>query len=284
MIIFSEGIADEYLVNSNVSKERIKLLERALRRIGHFDKSKPIEITEYRTSNNILDIIYSVKDLDNTTFEFYNFGLDYDPKSLTRFEKNYQVIMKKANSNFIYKYNFKQYKSIYTDFTEKLRMIEVSQSLPNERVVKLELPLFAFPKVKVEEQEKTYLFIYPNNKKEINMFLLENFDKLVENVRNLKNLNVENLLPLLPHQKQIDSIYIQLGTNKLAQIEFSKGIITRYEINEATKKTNVNLLDNITIKTESGLDGNKSISTQTLTEENYEKILKSDYKRLFKEL
>ena len=284
MIIFSEGIADEYLVNSNVSKERIKLLERALRRIGHFDKSKPIEITEYRTSNNILDIIYSVKDLDNTTFEFYNFGLDYDPKSLTRFEKNYQVIMKKANSNFIYKYNFKQYKSIYTDFTEKLRMIEVSQSLPNERVVKLELPLFAFPKVKVEEQEKTYLFIYPNNKKEINMFLLENFDKLVENVRNLKNLNVENLLPLLPHQKQIDSIYIQLGTNKLAQIEFSKGIITRYEINEATKKTNVNLLDNITIKTESGLNGNKSISTQTLTEENCEEILKSDYKRLFKEL
>ncbi len=284
MIIFSEGIADDYLVNSNVSKERIKLLERALRRIGHFDKSKPIEITEYRTSNNILDIIYSVKDLDNTTFEFYNFGLDHDPKSLTRFEKNYQVIMKKANSNFIYKYNFKQYKSIYPDFTEKLRMIEVSQSLPNERVVKLELPLFTFPKVKVEEQEKTYLFIYPNNKKEINMFLLENFDKLVENVKKLKNLNVENLLPLLPHQKQIDSIYIQLGTNKLAQIEFSKGIITRYEINEATKKTNVNLLDNITIKTESGLDGNKSIYTQTLTEENYEEILKSDYKRLFKEL
>ncbi|MBD9104987.1 hypothetical protein EGW03_00795 [bacterium] len=284
MIIFSEGIADDYLMNSNVSKERIKLLERALRRIGHFDKSKPIEITEYRTSNNILDIIYSVKDLDNTTFEFYNFGLDHDPKSLTRFEKNYQVIMKKANSNFIYKYNFKQYKSIYQDFTEKLRMIEVSQSLPNERVVKLELPLFAFPKVKVEEQEKTYLFIYPNNKKEINMFLLENFDKLVENVKKLKNLNVENLLPLLPHQKQIDSIYIQLGTNKLAQIEFSKGIITDYEINEATKKTNVNLLDNITIKTESGLDGNKSISTQTLTEENYEEILKSDYKRLFKEL
>lgn len=284
MIIFSEGIADDYLVNSNVSKERIRLLERALRRIGHFDKSKPIEITEYRTSNNILDIIYSVKDLDNTTFEFYNFGLDHDPKSLTRFEKNYQVIMKKANSNFIYKYNFKQYKSIYPDFTEKLRMIEVSQSLPNERVVKLELPLFAFPNVKVEEQEKTYLFIYPNNKKEINMFLLENFDKLVENVKKLKNLNVENLLPLLPHQKQIDSIYIQLGKNNLAQIEFSKGIITRYEIKKLTKKTTVKLSDDITVEVESGLDGNKSISTQTLTEENYEEILKSDYKRLFKEL
>lgn len=284
MIIFSEGIADDYLVNSNVSKERIRLLERALRRIGHFDKSKPIEITEYRTSNNILDIIYSVKDLDNTTFEFYNFGLDHDPKSLTRFEKNYQVIMKKANSNFIYKYNFKQYKSIYSDFTEKLRMIEVSQSLPNERVVKLELPLFAFPNVKVEEQEKTYLFIYPNNKKEINMFLLENFDKLVENVKKLKNLNVENLLPLLPHQKQIDSIYIQLGKNNLAQIEFSKGIITRYEIKKLTKKTTVKLSDDITVEVESGLDGNKSISTQTLTEENYEEILKSDYKRLFKEL
>ena len=284
MIIFSEGIADDYLVNSNVSKERIKLLERALRRIGNFAKNKPIEITEYRTSNNILDIIYSVKDLDNTTFEFYNFGLDHDLKSLTRFEKNYQVIMKKANSNFIYKYNFKQYKSIYPDFTEKLRMIEVSQSLSDERVVKLELPLFAFSKIKIEEKEKTYLFLYPNNKKEDNMFFLENFDKLVENVRNLENINVENLLPLLPHQKQIDSIYIQLGTNKLAQIELSKGIITRYEINEVSKKTTVKLSNDITIEVERELDGNKSISTQTLTEENYEKILKSDYKRLFKEL
>ena len=284
MIIFSEGIADDYLENSNLSKERIKLLEKALRRIGNFAKNKPIEITEYRTSNNILDIIYSVKDLDNTTFEFYNFGLDHDPKSLTRFEKNYQVTMKKATSNFIYKYNFKQYNSINSDFTEKLRMIEVSQSLSDERVVKLELPLFAFSKIKIEEKEKTYLFLYPNNKKEDNMFLLENFDKLVENVRNLENINVENLLPLLPHQKQIDSIYIQLGTNKLAQIELSKGIITRYEINEVSKKTTVKLSNDITIEVERELDGNKSISTQTLTEENYEKILKSDYKRLFKEL
>ena len=284
MIIFSEGIADDYLENSNLSKERIKLLERALRRIGHFDKNKPIEITEYRTSGNILNIIYSVKDLDNTIFKFYNFGLYHDPKSLTRFEKNYQVTMKKTTSNFIYKYNFKQYNSINSDFTEKLRMIEVSQSLSDERVVKLELPLFAFSKIKIEEKEKTYLFLYPNNKKEDNMFLLENFDKLVENVRNLENINVENLLPLLPHQKQIDSIYIQLGTNKLAQIELSKGIITRYEINEASKKTTVKLSNDITIEVERELDGNKSISIQTLTEENCEEILKSDYKRLFKEL
>ena len=45
MIIFSEGIADDYLENSNLSKERIKLLEKALRRIGNFAKNKPIEIT-----------------------------------------------------------------------------------------------------------------------------------------------------------------------------------------------------------------------------------------------
>lgn len=286
MLIFPKGIArsDNYIKDGSIVRTRWKLLERTLRKIGNFDKTKPIEITEYRTSDNILDIIYSVKDLDDTIFEFYNFGLDHDPKSLKRFEKNYQVTMRKTTSNFIYKYNFKPYKSIYSGFTEKLRMIEVSQSLSDERVIKLELPLFTFPKIIVEAKRKTYLFVYLNNKKEDNMFLLESFDKLVENVRNLEKINVENLLSILPHQKQMFNIYIQLGMNKLAQIELSKGIITRYEINETTKKTTVNLLDNITIKTESGLDGNKSISTHTLTKETNEETLKSDYKRLFKEL
>ena len=160
-------------------------------------------------------------------------------------------------------------------------MIEVSQLLSEDRIVRLEFPLSSSPKIKIEEKGKTYLFQYSNCNEEEN---IDNFKKVIENVKNIENLNVENLLSNLPHQKQIGSIYIKLGTNKLAQIEFSKGIITRYEINEATKKTNVNLSDNITIKTESGLDGNKSIYTQTLTEENYEEILKSDYKRLFKEL
>lgn len=277
MLIFPE--TTRYYLRRKMLKEKIKVIEETLRLLGNFEDNKPIEIKDCRYDTNSNDTIYIVKDLDSTIFEFYDYKV---ADSFERKQKNYQLTLKKVNSNFVYKYDFDQRGFVYDDiYTYKLDMIEVSQLLSEDRIVRLEFPLSSSPKIKIEEKGKTYLFQYSNCNEEEN---IDNFKKVIENVRNLKNLNIENLLPLLPHQKQIDSIYIQLGTNKLAQIEFSKGIITRYEINEATKKTNVNLLDNITIKTESGLDGNKSIYTQTLTEENYEEILKSDYKRLFKEL
>ena len=277
MLIFPE--TTRYHLRRKMLKEKIKVIEETLRLLGNFEDNKPIEIKDCRYDTNSNDTIYIVKDLDSTIFEFYDYIF---ADSFERAQKNYQLNLKKVNSNFVYKYDFDQSGFVYDDiYTDKLDMIEVSQLLSENRIVRLEFPLSSSPKIKIEEKGKTYLFQYLNCNKEEN---IDNFKKVIENVKNIENLNVENLLSTLPRQKQIGSIYIKLGTNKLAQIEFSKGIITRYEINEATKKTNVNLLDNITIKTESGLDGNKSISTQTLTEENYEEILKSDYKRLFKEL
>lgn len=277
MLIFPE--TTRYYLRRKMLKEKIKVLEETLRVLGNFEDNKPIEIKDCRYDTNSNDTIHIVKDLDSTIFEFYDYRF---ADSSERWRKNYQLTLKKVNSNFVYKYDFDQRGFVYDDiYTDKLDMIEVSQLLSEDRIVRLEFPLSSSPKIKIEEKGKTYLFQYLNCNKEEN---IDNFKKVIENVKNIENLNVENLLSTLPHQKQIGSIYIQLGTNKLAEITLSKGIITRYEINEATKKTNVNLLDNITIKTESGLDGNKSISTQTLTEENYEKILKSDYKRLFKEL
>lgn len=277
MLIFPE--ATLYYGYRKMLKEEIKVLEETLRVLGNFENNKPIEIKDCRYDTNSNDTIHIVKDLDGTIFEFYGYRF---ADSSERRRKNYQLTLKKVNSNFVYKYDFNQSGFVYDGvYTDKLNMIEMSQLLSEDRIVRLEFPLSSSPKIKIEQQGKTYLFQYSNCNEEEN---IDNFKKVIESVKNIENLNVENLLAILPHQKQIGSIYIQLGTNKLAQIEFSKGIITRYEINEATKKTNVNLIDNITIKTESGLDGNKSISTQTLTEENYEEILKSDYKRLFKEL
>ena len=277
MLIFPKYT--RYYIRRKMLKKEIKVLEETLRVLGNFEDNKPIEIKDCRYDTNNNDTIHIVKDLDSTIFEFYDYRF---ADSSERWRKNYQLTLKKVNSNFVYKYDFDQRGFVYDGvYTDKLNMIEVSQLLSEDRIVRLEFPLSSSPKIKIEEQGKTYLFQYSNCNEEEN---IDNFKKVIENVKNIENLNVENLLSTLPHQKQIGSIYIKLGTNKLAQIEFSKGIITHYEINEATKKTNVNLLDNITIKTESGLDGNKSISTQTLTEENCEEILKSDYKRLFKEL
>ena len=277
MLIFPKYT--RYYIRRKMLKKEIKVLEETLRVLGNFEDNKPIEIKDCRYDTNSNDTIHIVKDLDGTIFEFYSYRF---AASSERWRKNYQLTLKKVNSNFVYKYDFDQRGFVYDGvYTDKLNMIEVSQLLSEDRIVRLEFPLSSSPKIKIEEQGKTYLFQYSNCNKEEN---IDNFKKVIESVKNLENLNVENLLSILPHQKQIGSIYIQLGTNKLAEITFSKGIITRYEINEATKKTNVNLLDNITIKTESGLDGNKSISTQTLTKETNEETLKSDYKRLFKEL
>lgn len=277
MLIFPKDT--RYYISRKMLKEKIKVLEKTLRVLGNFEDNKPIEIKDCRYDTNSNDTIHIVKDLDSTIFEFYDYRF---ADSSERWRKNYQLTLKKVNSNFVYKYDLDQRGFIYDGvYTDKLNMIEVSQLLSEDRIVRLEFPLSSSPKIKIEEKGKTYLFQYSNCNEEEN---IDNFKEVIENVKNIESLNIENLLSILPHQKQIGSIYIQLGTNKLAEITLSKGIITRYEINEATKKTNVNLLDNITIKIESGLDGNKSISTQTLTEENCEEILKSDYKRLFKEL
>lgn len=277
MLIFPKDT--RYYISRKMLKEKIKVLEKTLRVLGNFGDNKPIEIKDCCYDTNGNDTIHIVKDLDSTIFEFYDYRF---ADSSERWLKNYQLTLKKVNSNFVYKYDFDQRGFIYDGvYTDKLNMIEVSQLLSEDRIVRLEFPLSSSPKIKIEEKGKTYLFQYSNCNEEEN---IDNFKEVIENVKNIESLNIENLLSILPHQKQIGSIYIQLGTNKLAQIELSKGIITRYEINEVTKKTTVNLLDNITIKTETGLDGNKSISTQTLTKETNEETLKSDYKRLFKEL
>lgn len=72
-----------------------------------------------------------------------------------------------------------------------------------------------------------------------------------------------------------------MNSDTLGHIELAKGMITKYEINEANKRITVNLSDNITRQVEKALDDDKITSDTIITEENYD-ILKQDYKRLFK--
>lgn len=63
----------------------------------------PIEIKDSRYDTNSNDTIYIVKDLDSTIFEFYDYKF---ADSFERKQKNYQLTLKKVNSNFVYKYDF----------------------------------------------------------------------------------------------------------------------------------------------------------------------------------
>ena len=140
MLIFPE--TTRYYLSRKMLKEKIKVLEETLRVLGNFEDNKPIEIKDSRYDTNSNDTIYIVKDLDSTIFEFYDYKF---ADSFERKQKNYQLTLKKVNSNFVYKYDFDQsgfvYDDIYTDKLDMLDMIEVSQLLSEDRIVRLEFPL-----------------------------------------------------------------------------------------------------------------------------------------------
>ncbi len=280
MIIFPEEVNYLHSMN-NIGKERLKLLEMNLRKLGNFVKNKPIEVTDYRMGEESLDFIFSVKDLDNTIFEFYNFRIGNSLESLDRYKKSYQLTLKRKNSNFIYRYDFSAFESKHFGFVEKLRMIEVSYPLSENKKIRLKTPIYSFSKIEIEEKNKKYLFIYSETDEQSKISLLENFEEVIDKIKNIKDINLETLLPILNKNKKLMSIYIYLNSDTLGHIELAKGMITKYEINEANKRITVNLSDNITRQVEKALDDDKITSDTIITEENYD-ILKQDYKRLFK--
>ena len=290
MIIFPKGIRYNY-PKVTEAKKALKLIEKSVRLLGNFDKKEPIIIENYNFGDNCNEKIFYLKDLDNTIFEFYNYRVDYNPNSdLDRYRKNYYIKMKKIDSIFTYKYSYEEYKSEYSDFTEKLRMIEVSVPLSDDRIIRLGTPTPMFSKIEVEEKGKIYLFgygygeYYNGNREDSDSILsLESFDKVAEQVKELKTLNLEKLLSILPYQRKIIYISIDSCTDNLARIKFDKGIITEYEITDNNEKITVDLAKKMTRNTEMKTDDIELASTVKIGNENYE-ILKSDYKRLFKQL
>ena len=162
-------------------------------------------------------------------------------------------------------------------------MIEVSYPLSENKKIRLKTPIYSFSKIEIEEKNKKYLFIYSETDEQSKISLLENFEEVIDKIKNIEDINLETLLPILNKNKKLMSIYIYLNSDTLGHIELAKGMITEYEINEANKRITVNLSDNITRQVEKLLYDDKIISDTTITEEKYD-ILKQDYKRLFKEL
>lgn len=285
MIIFPKDA--EYYYSEKIVKKNLKLLEKALRKLGNFDKSIPIEITEYRDDGNCWDIIYSVKDLEDTIFEFYNYGLSsHNDKTsnLNRFEKNFHLTMIKANSKFVYKYDFSKIGLICSDFKQGLRMIEISSRPINNRKVSLQIKSYRPLIIEIEENSKKYRLIYDNDQElDLDETLLEDFDNLCLRVLSLKELNIENILTIIKYFPKLSRIYIYIENQEKANVSLDKGIITKYIIKEPNKKVTVKFEDDITRSIERTLDDREIKHTEKIGTENLE-LLKSDYKRLFKQL
>ena len=283
MIIFPKEA--NYYYSKKIAQENLKLLEKTLRKLGNFDKGNPIEITEYRNGDNCWDIIYSVKDLDDTTFEFYNYGLDSRNNkisSLNRFCQNSHLTMIKSNSNLVYKYDFSKMK--YSDFKQILRVIEISSSLTDNRKISLQREKYCPLKIKIEENGKKYILFYDKYRKlDLDEALLKDFENLSSRLSNLKELNLEQILTVIKYLNELRAIYIYIEDQEKSNVKFNNGIITRYEINDKDKKIIVDFSTEVTRTIERKIDTTKIENTKTISTENYE-ILKSDYKRLFKQL
>jgi len=280
MIYFPEKAKYEYRKGSKTTEKCKILLEKSLRKLGKFEKNEPIYITKYQYGKTLIDIIYEVKDLNNTVFTFYNFNAEFIDDN-NRYCKNYEITLKKENSNFYYKYDFFEYKQ--KESHKNLRLIEVSFQLTENRIIRLERKYNEFIRIIIEEDSKKYLIGFYDHSEEHDIVLLSDFENMVKKAVQIEKMNLENILKIINNQSKVSFIYIFKENKILANIELNNGNIINYKIEDENKKIEVKISDRIIRNTERKYNDKIIKNSTEITEENYEKI-NSDYKMLFKHL
>lgn len=260
MIRFSNEVRFNEYNEYKIDKDRLKHLEDILRILGNFDEQKDIIVTKYERATNtkaLLTYLYEVEDQDYTSFKFYNYDLGTNEVlnngDNSRYRKNYYLIMKRKDDTFTYKYDFSENQC--TGY--KLRVIEVSYPLTDNRVIKLTRSDYFDNEIIIEENGKSYRIGYrtpsTNNpeeygrlREEKDKYLLENFEMIIEKAKDLDTLNVENVLTIIDNPKNTSFCNIEKDNELLASINFSEnGEIYRYQIVEPERKIEVWITDKI---------------------------------------
>lgn len=235
----------------NLGKDRLKGLEKALRRLGHFDK-KNIIIKEWEYADldtpSYLNIVYKINDLDNTEFSFYNYGLGYG-KEKDRFSQNFHLIMKKKNNNYIYTYDF--YNLCNKSRNNNILDIrKITYNTKDNRIVNLVKEDYCNPKIEIQENDKKYVLSYDikgkNSDEKVTEIMLSSFENIINYVESLNNLSLENLSKIEsvlnnPENKKISKTYFVYKNNKeIARICYIEDKVDTYRIIDDTKEVNVN--------------------------------------------
>ena len=278
VIKYEEGIERTYTKNSQVEKERQKLLEKALRTIGNFDDNKPIEITRLTVENDNLDYIYEVEDLDKNLFTFKNFGIDNDYHELKRFRENYHLYVKRPNTKVVYKYDFKEHKYNKEHDIETLRLIEVSYPLTDNLTVILERARFSSIRIIVKIGNKKYIIGY--NDLEYDLELLENFGQIIEKLFNLETINIDNLLHIVPNINKVSFCRINKNDNLIASVSLENGVLYSYTLIDKYKEIYSYIGEETTKRNVEA--NNKKICGETLDNDNG--VLQMEINRLMKRL
>lgn len=280
MINFPKDAKYENIKGSRIVKKNKKRLEKILRKLGNFKANEPIEILDYHIGKTYLDTIYEVKDLDNTLFQFYNFGLNRESDT-NRFSQNYHLTMKRINSKLTYKYDFSE--KNYNEYKQGIRMIEASYPLTENRIIKLERKLNKPIRIIIEEDQKKYILVLFDQMEENDNGILKDFENIIERAKNIPKLNLENMLTIIKQPEKLCYALIMMNEKIIANVDFRARTIGEYQIKESDVKITVRILGKITRDVERKIDNKIHIYTEEITEENVEK-LHSDYKRLFKQL
>lgn len=274
MIIFPRNLLpNENYYEQKLGKDRLKLLEKTLRKLGNFDSKKNIEIIdeEYIKYNYQ---IYEVKDLDDTSFKFYNYGLGYG-KNTERFNENFHLTMQRKNSQFSYIYDFYQSKRCDTN----LEVIEINSQVSDNRILRIKEIYRKFRNLAVQENDKEYTLTFKSED-----ILISIIEKIRNSLQNLENINLEELLKLVGGTEGVCSAKIYVEGELRASIMFQKGEIYEYQIVDSNRRVKTEIRDTITREVERKLEeSDKTIKTEETVTENYEKI-QSDLKRLLKQL
>lgn len=273
MIIFPQDTYHNVkFYEHKLGKDRLKSLEKVLRKLGNFNQKEKIEIINEEYIN-YLEELYEVKDNDDTSFKFYSFGVG-GGSDMTRYDKNWFLIMKRKSSDIEYTYNF--FWNDRKEFDNELKVIEIKYPLSRDRIFKIRFLDGPSIHLIIEENNKQYELSIIEKERE-NIF--HNFGKIVSTIQEMETLNLEQMLSLIENKKSILFARINIGNEPRVKVNFSNGEIWHYEIKDINKEISVDVYDQITRKVKR--EGYEPFK-ETVTE-NYEKI-QSEVKRLLKQL
>lgn len=263
--------ADIFL-EKKVGKERLRLLEKALRTIGNFKEGEDIQVVEeeYQEGNTF----HEVNDLDGTSFKFYNFSTN----DTREYKENYRLEMKRKNSPITFIYNFYGLECDMIGFT----VVGIRVSLSPNRALTLENVGNHYDRLTIEEDGKRYRLVLHRDSEYEMIGSLEN---IMISLSEIETLNLESILRKLEMNQRLFTIHIDIEGNLRATIIFKEGKISSYSITEGNQEIKGILEGKISrevtkIEIEENQENQITREVDTLTKEQ----IRSDIKGLLKSL
>lgn len=271
MIRFSKMDYDVKYYEQKLGKDRLKSLEKVLRLLGNFPKKEDI-VAEYKEqTKEPYSYLYEVKDLDNTSYRFYNFSVGEN----RCYSENFYLFMQKEDSNFEYIYNFFCYDD--KKFDKQLALIEIKYPLsPNRNIQFKTNGSGDWCWIILEEGDKKYNMYLDYSRSNR---LLEQLENIILKAKQIDILNLKNVLNLVEDRKKVSSCAIYEQEEKKAEVKFLNGEIFSYQIKEPEKQIDVRIDKTITRTV-----NRKEIEVYNeVVTDNYERIQR-EVKRLMKQL